>query len=123
MKKLSVVLLSLALSACAGHEFIKTGESQNYTAKNEDCGVTIFRAPPRGKQYQELGICMASAPGGGIISDNTPDAIRELQKCACLQGADAIVLSGISEAGAVGFVTGPSQQKVKATGIAIKYRE
>ena len=122
MKRLSIAMLALSLTACASHEFIKTGESQAHAAKPADCGATIYRTPPTDKQYQELGICMASAPGGGIVSDNTPDAIRELQKCACLQGGDTIILGGTSESGMVGAVTGSSQQQVKASGVAIKYK-
>ena len=122
MKRLSIAILALSLTACASHEFIKTGESQAHAAKPADCGATIYRTPPTDKQYQELGICMASAPGGDIMSDNTPDAIRELKKCACLQGGDAIILGGTSESGMVGAVTGSSQQQVKASGVAIKYK-
>lgn len=121
MKKLSTLLFILPLIACSSHEFIKTGEQPTYTAKPENCGATIYRTPPKDKRYQELGICISSVPGGGVISDNTPDAIRELQKCACLQGGDAIIFSGTSESGMVGALTGASQQQVKASGIAIKY--
>ncbi len=48
-----------------------------------------------------------------MISDKTPEAILELQKCACQNGGNAIVYAGDSESGIhTGF--GYSQQHIKA---------
>lgn len=123
MKKLLTGLSVIALlSGCTSHEFIKTGAHDGYQPKHENCGAHIFRSAPKGQDFIELGLCMATSPGGGVISDNTPDAVRELQKCTCLQGGDAVILQNMSENGTVGSAFGTSQQQVKVTGIAIKYK-
>ena len=56
---------------------------------------------------------MTQAPGGGMISDNTPDAVAKLQRCACLQGGDAIIIGGMNEAGVIPSYGGYSQQVAK----------
>lgn len=122
MKRLLLAAAFLSLQGCASHEFIKIGDHNGYKPKSENCEIHILRAEPKNKDFIELGLCMASAPGGGVISDNTPDAIVELQKCSCLQGGDAVILQDISENGITGSAFGSSQQQVKATGIAIKYK-
>jgi hypothetical protein len=53
-----------------------------------------------------------------MISDNTPEAIEELQKCACEAGGDTVVLQASDDQG---FMTqfGSSQQTVKVQGIVV----
>jgi hypothetical protein len=56
--------------------------------------------------------------GCGIITDNTPKAIAELQECACKNGGNTMVFLGDAESGFhSGF--GYSQQRVKARAIVL----
>lgn len=54
-----------------------------------------------------------------MISDKTSEAIEELQRCACIHGGNAVVLSNTSDAGFTGAFGGYSQQVAKAKGVAI----
>lgn len=114
----SVCILMAALQGCSSHRFIPTGDSPREASKGPECGAAVLRQMPT-TPYRELGLCYAKVPGGGIVGDKTPEAIEELQKCACEAGGDAVVLQGTNDQG---FMTqyGSSQQTVKAEGIAIK---
>lgn len=121
MKALKVTLLiTLAVSAlqgCSSHRFVPTGDSPREASKGSQCGATVLRQMPS-PPYRELGLCYAKVPGGGMISDNTPEAIEELQKCACEAGGDAVVLHTSDDQG---YVTqfGSSQQTVKVQGVVV----
>ncbi|MDM4772401.1 hypothetical protein [Solimonas sp. SE-A11] len=112
----------MLVGGCTGHRFVATGVTQaQYPAKPKNCGAKVLLRPPEGIRYTELGICMAKAPGGGMISDNTPDAIEELQRCACLQGGDGIILGSANEAGVMPAFGGYSQQVAKAQGVVVVF--
>jgi len=118
---LSMGIVAVIATGCVRSTFIPTGlNGHNFEPQSPACGAKVLLAAPKGVSFQEIGICMAQAPGGGIVSDNTPDAIFELQRCACLHGGNAIVLGGTNEAGLLGGVTGYSQQVAKARGIVIR---
>lgn len=117
----STLLLTLAVGAlqgCSSHRFVPTGDAHREASNGLQCGATVYRQLPA-TPYRELGLCYAKVPGGGIIGDKTPEAIEELQKCACEAGGDAVVIQGTNDQG---FMTqyGSSQQTVKAEGIVIK---
>ncbi|MBN2867002.1 MAG: hypothetical protein JXK16_13420 [Thiotrichales bacterium] len=121
-KKYLFVFVVLMLNACTTHRFIPTGISQvTRPAKPANCGAKVLLRSPENIKFSEIGICMAQAPGGGMISDNTPDAIAELQRCACLQGGDAVILSGMNEAGVIPSFGGYSQQVAKSQGVVIVF--
>jgi hypothetical protein len=125
MKRIiSILLFPLVLAGCANHSFVPIGMSaETLVPKPASCGAKVLLRPPKNMQYSEVGICMARAPGGGMVTDNTPMAIKELQKCACLQGGDAIVLSGANESGIIPAFGGYSQQSAKAEGIVIVFKK
>ena len=125
MKHISgLLLIVLATTSCASHRFIPTGMA-NSTAlsKPKDCGAKVLLRQPVNIKYSELGICMAQTLGGGMISDNTPEAIIELQKCACLHGGDAVILGGTIEAGVIPGFGGYSQQVAKSQGVVIMFEK
>jgi hypothetical protein len=73
----------------------------------------VLQRPPDDRKFIELGFCTTSMPGGGMITDKTPEAVRELQTCACKNGGNAIVYQGDSESG-IHTGMGYSQQHIKA---------
>lgn len=101
------------LPACSSTSFTRTGFESPPPSSLGPCTAVVLQRPPSDRDYIELGFCTTSVPGGGIITDNTPKAIRALQQCACSNGGNAIILHGDSESGYhTGF--GYSQQRVKA---------
>jgi hypothetical protein len=115
----SVLFFAALTTACTTHRFVPVGMTQPNHTKPADCAATILLRAPSDTPYSEIGICMAQTPGGGMISDNTPEAIGELRRCACLSGGDAIILGNSNEAGIVPAWGGYSQQVAKAQGIVI----
>lgn len=117
MRLILAALAVTLLAGCTSHRFIPTGDGPKMASKGPSCGATVLRRAPIGS-YKELGICTAKAPGGGVISDNTPDAIAELQRCACEAGGNAILLESNTDQGLMtGF--GASQMTVTAQGVVI----
>lgn len=117
----ATLLLTLAVGAlqgCSSHRFVPTGDSPREASKGPECGATVLRQLPT-TPHRELGLCYAKVPGGGMISDNTPEAIEELQRCACEAGGDAVVLQGSNDQGSA-TQYGMTQQEVKAQGVVIK---
>lgn len=116
-KATAAALLLVALQGCSSHRFVPTGDFPVQASRGSQCGATVLRSMPSAP-HRELGLCYASVPGGGLIADNTPDAIEELKKCTCEAGGNAAVLDNSTEQG---FVTsfGGSQQTLKITGIVI----
>lgn len=110
-------LLLAALQGCSSHRFVATGDASKEDSKGAHCRARVLRTMPS-VPHRELGLCYASVPGGGIFSDKTPEAIEELQKCACEAGGDAVVLDGTSDQGVMSSF-GASQQTVKAQGVVI----
>jgi|GEM_PF-2288082 len=111
------IIIMVALPGCASHRFVATGDAPKVASKGIQCGATVLLSAPS-TPYQELGICYAQVPGGGIISDNTPEAIEELQKCACEAGGDAVLLGGTNDQSTM-TMYGATQQNVKTQGIVI----
>ena len=125
MGKIAVlfVILAVLLSGCSSHRFVPIGmASSAISAKPENCGAKILLHAPSGVEYEEIGICYGQTPGGGMISDKTPEAIIELQKCACVHGGDAILLGGTGDAGVMPAFGGYSQQVAKAQGVVIVFK-
>lgn len=112
-----VSLLVVVLQGCSSHRFVATGDSPKVASKGTQCGATVLLSAPN-TPYQELGICYAQVPGGGMISDKTPEAIEELQKCACEAGGDAVLLGGTNDQSTM-TMYGATQQNVKTQGIVI----
>lgn len=113
MKKISIMLAIFLLWGCARHTFTKTGFSTSpISPKPSHCEIVVLQGFPADRKYIELGFCHASVPGGGVIRDATPDVIRELKKCACLNGGNAIVMGTENETGIL-TIFGYSQQRVK----------
>jgi hypothetical protein len=107
-------LIALSLLACTSSNFTKTGfDTKARPPLADNCPVTVLESMPADRPYEELGFCNASAPGGGVISDKTPDAIAELKRCACRNGGNAIVFKAADEHG-MQSIFGYSQQKVTA---------
>lgn len=108
-----------SLCGCAGHTFTKTGfNTSPIDPQPEHCEIVVLQSFPIDRECIELGFCHASVPGGGLIRDATPDVIKELKKCACLNGGNAIIMATDSEAGIM-TAFGYSQQKVKARATVI----
>ncbi len=113
MRKATVVI-ALSLLGCTSSNFTKTGfDTKTRPPLADNCPVVVLESMPTDRPYEELGFCNASAPGGGVISDKTPDAIAELKRCACRNGGNAIVFKTGDERG-VQSPFGYSQQKVMA---------
>ncbi|MBW3670189.1 MAG: hypothetical protein KY432_00800 [Acidobacteria bacterium] len=113
MKRYIILIGALVLSSCTSTNFVKTGFDQAPPSALGPCSAVVLQEPPDERRYIEIGFCTTSTPGGGVITDKTPEAIRQLQQCACKNGGNAIVYEPESEAGIhTGF--GYSQQRVKA---------
>lgn len=111
MRKWITPILCLFSAACTSTNFTRTGFEPPPRSPGP-CQAVVLQRPPSDRRYMEIEFCTTSVPGGGVITDNTPKAIRELQACACQNGGNAIVYFGDSESGYhTGF--GYSQQHVK----------
>jgi hypothetical protein len=114
MKGRFALTLALFAAGCTSTSFTRTGfDTAPPRQPGERCQAVVLQRPPSDRQFIELGFCSTSMPGGGIVTDKTPEAIKELQDCACKNGGNAIVYFGDSESGyhtGVGY----SQQHVKA---------
>lgn len=114
---LIISFATVLMTSCANYSFIKTGiDETNFQPREKDAPVSIITSLPEDREYVEIGICKGTAPGGGLLIDETSRAIKQLKKCARNNGGNAILLTGDSESG---FVTdwGESQETVKASGI------
>ena len=113
MKSIVLALLSIVLTACTSTNFVKTGFDQVPAHTLTPCNAVVLQHTPENRKFVELGFCTTSLPGGGVIKDKTPEAVKELQSCACQNGGNAIVYQGEEESGLhTGF--GYSQQHIKA---------
>ncbi len=112
-RKHFVLLVVLTASACTSTSFTRTGFDSPPPRQPGPCSAVVLEHPPTDRKYVEIGFCTTSVPGGGVITDNTPNAIRELQECACQNGGNAIVFHGEGESG-IHSAFGYSQQRVKA---------
>ena len=115
MKKSLLIILGLFIGCAAFvplHTFTKTGFGEKRQPLPEDCEIVVLSSNPKDLDHEEVGICNAQAPGGGMIADNTPKMIAELKKCACLNGGNSIVFSmnSVNESNMMGVQL--SQQKV-----------
>lgn len=123
MKLKSLHIISvLMLTGCAQSTFIPTGlTSHSAVNTNKDCNAKVLTSAPSVK-FEDIGLCLAEAPGGGIVRDATIDVVQELQKCACSNGGEALILNSTDEAGLIGLgIGGYSQQKVKGKAIVIVF--
>ena len=117
--KRAFLLACVAFAAgCTSTSFTRTGFDPPPARSPGPCTAVVLQHDPTDRKFIEIGFCTTSVPGGGVITDNTPDAIRELQECACKNGGNAIVFHGEGESGVhTGF--GYSQQRVKAHGTVL----
>ena len=113
-----VFALVLLFLGCTSTSFTRTGFDLPPAPPPFPCQAVVLQNPPSDRKFIELGFCITSVPGGGIITDNTPKAITELQECACKNGGNAMVFLGDSEAG-LHSAFGYSQQRVKARAIVL----
>jgi len=127
MKKFLIVSISFILGCAAmvpHHTFTKTGftEIREPCPDTDNYEIVVLTRLPSDLEYDELGICNAYAPGGGLIADNTPMMIKELKKCACLNGGNAIAFSmnDIKSTGLHGMEA--SQQKIEGFGTVLFVR-
>lgn len=113
MKRALLVMLALVLPGCTSTSFTRTGFDAPPPRQPGPCSAVVLQHEPSDRKFIEIGFCTTSVPGGGVITDNTPNAIAELRQCACQNGGNAIVFHGEGESGVhTGF--GYSQQRVKA---------
>src|SRR5262245_5392044 len=112
MRRISLFLLA-ATVACTSTSFTRTGFDSPPPRPPGPCSAVVLQHPPTDRRYVEIGFCTTAVPGGGVITDNTPKAIRELQECACQNGGNAILFHGEGESG-MQSAFGYSQQRVKA---------
>jgi len=110
--------LALLLLGCTSTSFTRTGFDSPPAPPSSPCQAVILQNPPTDRKFVELGFCITSVPGGGIITDNTSKAIAELQECTCKNGGNALVFLGDSESGFHSGL-GYSQQRVKARAIVL----
>ena len=103
----------VVVAACTSTSFTRTGFDPPPARPPGPCSAVVLEHPPTDRKYVEVGFCTTSVPGGGVITDKTPDAIRELQVCACQNGGNAIVFHGEGESG-IHSAFGYSQRRVKA---------
>ncbi len=76
-----VLLVALSASACTSTSFTRTGFDSAPARQPGPCSAVVLEHPSTERKYVEIGFCTTSVPGGGVITDNTPKAIRELQEC------------------------------------------
>jgi hypothetical protein len=117
MKQLVFIICLLALlSSCSNYNFIRTGlDNTQFAPQPANCDVIVLTSLPTDRVYTEIGICKGTVPGGGMVSDRTHAAIKQLKRCACANGGNAILLNNTDEGG---YFTefGYSQQVAKASG-------
>jgi hypothetical protein len=122
MKKSLLIILALFIG-CASfvpvHTFTKTGFGEKRQPFPEDCEIVVLSSSPKDLDYEEIGMCVAQTPGGGMLYDATPKLIAELKECACVNGGNAIVFSmnQVKESNMMGLEI--SQQKVKGSAIVL----
>ncbi len=110
------LLIITSFSSCSNYNFIRTGlDNTRYPPQPANCDVIVLTSLPTDRAYTEIGICKGTAPGGGMVSDRTHAAIKQLKRCACANGGNAILLNNTDEGG---YFTefGYSQQVAKASG-------
>jgi hypothetical protein len=113
MDRFLFVAIAVSVAGCASTNFVRTGFDQPPPRASGPCNAVVLQRAAEDRKNVELGFCTTSMPGGGMITDKTPAAIRELQTCACQNGGNAIVYMGDAESGIhTGF--GYSQQHIKA---------
>ena len=92
--------ITLLVLGCSKTSFIPTGSDVEPPPPRSPCQVAVLKHAPDNDNFTELGMCAVSVPGGSILFDNTPTAVRKLQKCACEHGGNAIILPDDLKAGA-----------------------
>ncbi len=118
---LGLLILMIGLAGCATYSFIQTGLSGPFPPKDKSCAIDVLTSVPD-RPVIEVGICHGQAPGGGIISDNTPDAIEQVKRCACQNGGDAIVLLNTGSTASVMTGFGASQQQIRIPATVLRYK-
>ena len=64
---------------------------QTYPARSPDCNVEVFRTGSPSKSFVKISRIDAHLEKSHFIKSDFEDALPELQKQACLSGADAII--------------------------------
>lgn len=115
MKYLFFLLTICTFLSCSTAKFVATGmtDSKKLALSPNSKVYVITEIPKEAKKVLELGICYATVPGGGIVTDNTDKAIEKLKQCARENGGNAILLKNNKEGG-YHTAFGYSQQTAKA---------
>ena len=117
---ITIICFLFLFSSCATYSFVKSGTEEAFPPNPEDCKIDILTTLPQ-RPMVEVGLCFGQTPGGGIITDKTPEAIEQLKKCACANGGDAVLLL-TGDQGGVFTDLGYSQQVVRMTGKVYRYK-
>ena len=97
----TVLLSSLTLITlgCSSATFSPTALDTQHPPPQSPCQVAVLQHAPTGGNFTELGQCSVSVPGGNILFDNSPAAVRKLQRCACENGGNAIIVPDYLQTG------------------------
>ncbi|HMO18193.1 MAG TPA: hypothetical protein PKA63_08160 [Oligoflexia bacterium] len=106
-------------SGCGSAKFIRSGDTISPIKSNEvsPSQIKVYTLPPQGK-YLSLGIAAINILGGGMISDNFPEAIEKAKVIASQNGGNAIVINHTDESNSMNTF-GSSQQRVRVNAMVI----
>ncbi len=92
-------LLLLSLVACTSTEFIPDSRNNAVSTRKitTECEVKVYTNPPIGRTYKVLGQCEASSGATLSNADGSYNAFKKLQKCACKNGGNAVIIEGKEE--------------------------
>lgn len=96
-----VLLLALALSACASGSVVVTGTKRPPIAASE---VQFYSKPPA--EYEVIGVVKASSEWGFTQQGSTDYAVEELKKQAAAIGANGVLLTSIGSRNESAVVVG-----------------
>lgn len=83
-------VLLLALTACAGANFVPTS-SYVHPARSADCPIEVFSTQLPDRDYDEIGLVEGE---GTLWKSDLSDVLPKLKEEACLAGGDALILGG-----------------------------
>lgn len=87
-------LFSILNTLYSCNSFKYYGDQVSGVRKISDCEIEVFFLKPT-FQFKKLGECLGK--GFSINGDGSRPAIRQLEKCACKYGGDAVVITKASD--------------------------